>query len=513
MARNPNRVGPGAFPDYGKPIFASKAQGRTWTIHLKPEPSAIELAARSDDDFKPPAGPILLAKGDATDGSVEFYPHNTTAPAHSLFGPKYRVLRIIRFEKLDMVSAKSFKDAEWVLGRLIDGFVRTPSAGLGIDYELISIVDELEAAGVSRLIVRAGQRKGLPVLASDGTLTIAGVQFGELRRAVRAIHSKALDKARDEKHRTVHNTVLTAVDPKRFPSQPPPYEKGAIIAAIRAGTEAGLPRKDQDATLAAIASVARQVVRRTPQAVQTVAREIELISLEELISRYEKLLAANGSEATWQKFFTTYPFVLKLTFGYPIVAMGDQVSVGGGRFDGRGEKIADFTAMAALSGNLALVEIKKPSTRLLGKIAYRDGVFAPSRELSGSVAQVLDQKYQMQTDFAGKKVKSRVWDVEAYAIQCLVVIGCNPPTDDEKKSFELFRRDLRQVLVITFDELLTKLKTILDFLKANLPADAGAEADSQSDTASSAGGDGADSVEDAQDDTDDEDEDIASVVG
>jgi hypothetical protein len=191
--------------------------------------------------------------------------------------------------------------------------------------------------------------------------------------------------------------------------------------------------------------------------------------------------------------------------GHPIVAIGDQVSVGGGRFDGKGEKIADFTATAALSGNLALVEIKKPHSRLLGKEPYRDGVFAPSRELSGSVAQVLDQKYQMQTDFATKKVKSRSWEVEAYAIQCLVIIGSNPLTDDEKKSFELFRRDLRQVLVITFDELLAKLQTILDFLKADLPSDADAAAGPPPEAVASAGGDGADVVGDPEDGDEGED--------
>ena len=67
-------------------------------------------------------------------------------------------------------------------------------------------------------------------------------------------------------------------------------------------------------------------------------------------------------------------------------------------------------------------------------------------------------------------MKSRAWDVEAYAVQCLVVIGSNPVTENERKCFELFRRDLRQILIITFDELLAKLKIILDFLKAGLPS-------------------------------------------
>jgi len=472
------------LPDYGKSIFASPGKGETWTLHFKPKPSAIQLAAQVDPTFQPPNQPILLARADSGAGWIEVYPTNTTALRHGLFGPKYPLLRTIRFEKLTMLSAKAIEDAQWVLGRLIDGFVTTPEAGLGIDFELMSIVDELEAANVSRLVVRAGPRKGLPAFLSDGSLMIAGVQFDELRRAVRRIHDKALDQARDEKHRTVHNTLLTVADTSRFPEQPPPYSRGAIVAAIRAGTEAGLSTKDQDATLAAMAPIARDVVSRKPQAVEQLVREIELVTLEELIVRFEKRLAANGDEQIWQRFFKTHPFVLKLAFGYPILAMGDQVSVGGGRFDGKGEKIADFTAMAALSGNLAIIEIKKPGTRLLGKIPYRDGVYAPARELSGSVTQVLDQKYQLQTDFAAKKVKSRAWEVEAYAIHCLVVIGRNPTADDEKKSFELFRRDLRQVTVITFDELLAKLKSILDFLKADLPKEPEVEADGEASASS-----------------------------
>jgi hypothetical protein len=164
----------------------------------------------------------LLVRADSAAGWLEVYPTNTTALRHGLFGPKYPVLRTIRFEKLTMLSAKAIENAQWVLGRLIDGFVTTPEAGLGIDFELMSIVDELEAADVSRLVVRAGPRKGLPALLSDGSLMIAGVQFDELRRAVRRIHDKTLDQARDEKHRTVHNTLLTVADTSRFPEKPPP---------------------------------------------------------------------------------------------------------------------------------------------------------------------------------------------------------------------------------------------------------------------------------------------------
>ncbi|MDX5332181.1 MAG: DUF4263 domain-containing protein, partial [Caulobacteraceae bacterium] len=339
MARNPNRSSRGVLPDHGKIIFAQQGGGATWTLHIDPKPSSLAEAEEADPTFQAPKAPVLLAMADGREGWIETYPTNTTRPRYGLFGPKYDLLRTIRFENLNMLFAETITDARWALGRLIDGFVTTPESGLGVDFELISIVDELEAAKVSRLVVRAGPRKGLPDLLPDGSLVMAGVQFDELRRAVRRIHDKALDQARDEKHRTVHNTLLTVANPARFPVQPPPYTRGAIVAAIRAGTDAGLSIKDQDATLAAMAPVARKVASRKPQAVEALVREIELVTLEELIARFEQRLAANGDEEAWQKFFKTHPFILKLAFGYPILAMGDQISVGGGRFDGKGEKI------------------------------------------------------------------------------------------------------------------------------------------------------------------------------
>lgn len=465
MARAPARA---ELPNNGKISFEATRGGRNWEVCYTPKSTMLEVSRRAQPDYAPPTGKILIAKADTKGDWIETYPLNATRIGHGLFGPKYDVLKTIRFENLNLTHSEDWESAQWNLKRLTDGFVVSPEAGFGMDYELISIIDELEAADVSTLVVRNGPRKGLPILDAR-MLTIARVQFEEARRGVRAIHRRALDRAMAEKHRLAHNSFLTAADSSRFPEQPPPHETGAIIAAIRAGVENILPKREQEAALKAVAPLAREVAARKPAAVQALAREVELVTLEELIRRFEKLLAAGKAEASWQTFFKTYPFVLRLAFGHPIIAMGEQVSVGGGRFDGRGEKIADFVVSAALSGNLALVEIKTPGTDLLGAKPYREGVYAPSRDLAGSVTQVLDQRYQLQLDFAGKKVKSRAYELEAYAIQCLVIIGSDPKTDDEKKSFEMFRRDLRQVAVVTFDEMLLKLKTILEFLKSDLP--------------------------------------------
>lgn len=59
-----------------------------------------------------------------------------------------------------------------------------------------------------------------------------------------------------------------------------------------------------------------------------------------------------------------------------------------------------------------------------------------------------------------------MYDIESYAIHCILIAGTLPEDEDQKKSFEIYRRNSRNVLIITFDELLLKLTQLHDFLSA-----------------------------------------------
>lgn len=189
------------------------------------------------------------------------------------------------------------------------------------------------------------------------------------------------------------------------------------------------------------------------------------MSLEELIQKFEEKLSKNLNENHWQKFISDNPFILRLAFGYPISVFGEQVSVGGGKFNNTGGKLADYVLKLGLYGNISIVEIKKPGSRLLENTAYRGGVYAPSKDLSGSVTQVLDQKFWLHQEINQKKVRESINDLFAYAVQCIVIIGKSLEDQDRSKSFELYRNNLRDVFVITFDELLDKLRALHEFLK------------------------------------------------
>jgi hypothetical protein len=148
-----------------------------------------------------------------------------------------------------------------------------------------------------------------------------------------------------------------------------------------------------------------------------------------------------------------------------IVQVQGQASVGGLKIDGTGEKITDFLFKNSLTNNVGIFEIKRPATALVSKKSYRTGVFGPSKELAGSITQVLDQRYQLQKSLLAKKDSSRDYSLEQYSLRCCLIVGTVPDGDDEKKSFELIRNELKDVDVVTYDELFEKLVQLRDFMR------------------------------------------------
>jgi hypothetical protein len=192
---------------------------------------------------------------------------------------------------------------------------------------------------------------------------------------------------------------------------------------------------------------------------------IELLNLEWLVGETERLLSKNATENEWQTLLNENPFILSLVFGYPVIKIQGQALIGGRKLTGSGDKITDFLVKNNLTSNAAIVEIKKPHTPILKTNAYRDGVYAPSYELSGSISQILDQKYKFQKEISAIKDNSGVYDIESYSVDCVLIIGIIPLDKEKKKSFELFKHNSKDVRIFTFDELTNKLRDIYLVLK------------------------------------------------
>ncbi|MOA24601.1 hypothetical protein D3C78_1452870 [compost metagenome] len=151
-----------------------------------------------------------------------------------------------------------------------------------------------------------------------------------------------------------------------------------------------------------------------------------------------------------------------MAFHYPVVKIGDTPYVGGKSYSGSGGSHSDFLMAAAATNNLALVEIKRPGTQLVGK-AYR-GIYPPSHDLSGAVAQVVAQRSELQQNFRLIGTELDRKGFRPHAIACVVIAGLKPTDEEQAQGFEQYRHALQGVHVVTFDELVDRLKALHDLL-------------------------------------------------
>jgi len=481
MPINRFRTGNVATEEDGAELIFEKLNATRWELKYKPAQKAVGIAKQWIDGFVVPKGALLLADGDGEKKIVSTYPLNTNAASPTFLQPKYERLRAITFagfrtspgwfafddddgDSDEATWPQSLDDIKEFFQDLPSGFVRDPYFGLGLNYDLRFITDAVEQLGDVE-ILKIFKGKGESPSCKGSTYSISAKLFDETRKAVNRAHEKALRVANSEKVAYVSNTLLNSVDAKKYPIKSPRYQKDSIVQTLGATPPKELSAADRQAVVATVTSACKQLSQSNTAQLLALSHEIEIVNLEALVERMQEMLSKQLNEAAWQAFFRENQFVLRLAFGFPVVKVGEQFSVGGRKFDGSGDKISDFAMKAAATGNLGLIEIKTPKTALLEKTAYRSQVFAPSKELSGAVNQVLDQAHNLQKNLPLLKESSQDLSLEAYAINGVVIAGRNLTDRAQQKSFELFRNSLRFVLVITFDELLQKLQHLVEVLR------------------------------------------------
>jgi hypothetical protein len=423
---------------------------------------ALDYAVEVDPAFKAPAGPILLADYDAASKVLTTYPTTLNFGPYFLH-PKYSRIKSIALEGVDNFDAGYVPGTDLYYEDLPTGVIKTPQAGFGLAYDMRFIAKAVEAQGADELALVKSKE-----IEWHGTaIMLPYKKFDAFRRAINRSHKLAVDVANRSKLEFVDMNLKLALVPG-FELVEGDGTRRTLAERI-AEKLTGKERTPAELSTAAVRTVRKSmkaIAEKDPVELMDLHREIELVTLEELMERIaKKIEQKTHTERHWQEFLTTNAFVLQLAFNLPAVIFDEQVSVGGTRFDGRGGKLADYLLRLGGLGNLAIVEIKRPATKLVETTQYRKGLHAPSGDLSGAVSQVLDQRHKLQLEINNKKVSSNVFDVFTYAVPCIVIAGVMPAIETEKKSFELYRHNLRDVVVITFDELLIKLRSLHGFLK------------------------------------------------
>jgi hypothetical protein len=202
-----------------------------------------------------------------------------------------------------------------------------------------------------------------------------------------------------------------------------------------------------------------------PQTIKTTANfinsrdQINKVYIEEIISGFEKLLAVQKmNEKQWQLFFEKNAWILSHLFPYEVILRQKEAYVGGKTIENENGRVIDFLFQNGFKDNYALVEIKTHKQELLKKSAYRKpAAFAMSDDLSGGIAQCLDQKDTYMKEFA------RLYP--SFDPKCIFIIGQKSDlTEHQKNCFELLRSSQKNVEIVTFDEILMKLKGLKNVL-------------------------------------------------
>jgi hypothetical protein len=414
---------------------------------------------------------VLLAR--VTERELTMFPLDANPSRHTFLEPKYDALTSITIVPevgRTWVLPKSLHDFDEMLNELPTGFARRAIYGLGLRWEYRLIPKAiLELDGVTQLIIKPGDGASVDLPA----FALGSDRFTRIRKAIDTITRRASSRSLNVRRVAVYNETLHRALPDRFEHRYPEIKTGEIYELVKlSGRASNRSAKDGLAAAQVVREDAKKIASEEPAKLFELKAVIEQITLAQLITEFDGMLQKNLLELKWQAFFKANPFILGLAFPYPVILFQDQASVGGTTIRGDGESIVDFLMAQRFTGNLAIIEIKRPSTMLVESKAYRGDLHAPHRELTAAMAQALDQRAKLLHHFAAKKSQDPVLaDAHVSSVNCIVVVGALPKDAAQVRSLDLFRHSSKDVAVVTFDELLEKLKELHRLTSASPPTD------------------------------------------
>jgi hypothetical protein len=388
----------------------------------------------------------LLAEIDELRQIVAIYPINTRINSDRFLEPKYNNINIL-FEGYNAAIEKYiFNEEMYVLSGLPEVFIKTLRFGLGIkkEYkyfiEITNCVEECKNIIISN--IRTTDIDGVDIIVKDNDLD-------KIRRGIDRISRLYSDESLESKRLFVYNELLHNINNMRFPEKKKAGKRDIVYRII----------KDID--------FSKSISKSDKKSLLEIKANIDLGYFTTLKNDFFRKIKENHNESVYQNFFAENPLLLTMFVGSPYFQFNSQAYVGGKTFDNKNGQYPDFLYKHKITKNNFIIEIKRPNTPLLENIPYRKtGIYSPSKELSGSISQILTQKYQLETDIASLIKNAEDRDVEAYNVQGLILIGLLSSFNDKdaktkKRSFELFRNNQKNLRIMTYDECQEQLNYFL----------------------------------------------------
>lgn len=203
-----------------------------------------------------------------------------------------------------------------------------------------------------------------------------------------------------------------------------------------------------------------------------------LLNNEDFFNEEKTKLQINKDESLWQYFFEQntwiFGFGLQYIINIPLENRKLEQVVEGFDVINRGKRADALMKSKGIINSLCFAEIKTHKTKLLNS-SYRPSVFPPSNELSGGIAQV-QKTIQSSLENLINKINPTDGDgnptgeeIFMYRPKSFLLIGnlneflTEFGVNKEKySSFELYRKSIKDIEIITFDELLERAKFIVN---------------------------------------------------
>lgn len=357
------------------------------------------------------------------------------------------------------------------------GFSRYFAFGLGLQPKYRGIINEIEDqtnCTVVRFIYNQTESEG----EHDAIFNLSLSRFESYVAQVERHRRRATGVVLRINNAVAHNEIATITGETH--QEPTLGRIKPIQDMTRAIYEdAPLDVDQQSELMATVGSRSKQIAKEQPESFGKLREDLELVTLDVLIERFAEKLSGKGptDEAAWQKFFVQNIFVLKQLFAAPLVLHKEQVDLRITDDSGGGRRIADFVLANTLTRSMVVVEIKTPAMQLINKEDYRGkygaDVYPPHKHLSGSIVQLQAQMESSRTDFPiklnanlgakpldtkfvrGAIIAGKLSDFD------LPLKGLSPAQQKLRmESFERYRNGLNGIEIITYDEVLERLRAL-----------------------------------------------------
>jgi len=190
---------------------------------------------------------------------------------------------------------------------------------------------------------------------------------------------------------------------------------------------------------------------------------------QKALEEFRANLGRKRGENWWQDFFERNTWIFGYGLRYQILKpFQPQPLYGGQTLAGKGTQKGDFLQRTEARVKFTvLVEIKKPDTALLAPKLYRTSAWQLGEDLTGGVTQLQASCRRWEIEGSRTDENRERLSVEGVCTiqpKGILVIGHTTQLSQtaKKNTFELFRRNVVNPEILTFDELFERAKFIVE---------------------------------------------------